>query len=815
MAKRELRFFVGVAFVLFLCLPGGVLAQSTIHVPADAATIQAAINAANNGDTVLVAPGTYPENINFSGKSITVESSAGPAQTTIVGQINGAVGGQTDAATVTFSSGETRSSVISGFTISTAIFSPPSASNGIYIFEANPTITNNIITNSTSYGISLYWGGALISGNTISNTSTDASQGPICDGYTGSGIGGGGSSFLFDIEIVNNIIENNVACEGGGIYLDGPPETTITNNIIRNNQGLTAGGGIYMENVRTFPIIVAQNLVYGNFATEGGGGMDISIPATSIPNPMGPLNFLIASNTITGNSISPNPTDTMDYGNGSQIEFDAYVSQVGMFNNIITSADSYATIACNPAFDYLSLEPPVADYNDIVNSSGPQFGGWCTTPAGGTGNISAGPQFSNAAQNNYQPAAGSPVIDTGFNAAPGIQPLDFNGNPRIQNATGITAATVDMGAYELSGVRDDREATLTSFSVNPANPTYGQNATFSADVTATEGVSAGTVTFLDDWTPIGQSNVNTSGLTTLTTSQLAAGTHWIVAEYGGTTGLDQSVSAADSVTVQGIATTTTVTVSPNPVYSSQPVTISANVSSALGGLSGTISFVDYFEYLPNPLGSLPIYANGTASITVSTLPDETNDIEAVYSGDSGHASSTSSPVALSVQDFFADASAQYPTIKAGQTGTGTIFVEPYGGLTGTITFTCTTPSTMYGASCSASPIQLNGTPVETTTFSISTTSPAAAELSSAARTRDGRFPFLWSGSFLLICFSARGRRSHFLFLILLIPLTLASVSCGGGSGGATIPTQPGTYAIIFNGTIGPISHSFGSTVVVQ
>jgi hypothetical protein len=109
--------------------------STALNVPGEYPTIQAAISAAGDGDTVLVAPGTYVENIDFLGKAITVKSTGGPDVTCIDGNQASSV--------VTFKNGEGPDSVLEGFEIKNGF---TDQGGGVICQLADPTVKNNTIT---------------------------------------------------------------------------------------------------------------------------------------------------------------------------------------------------------------------------------------------------------------------------------------------------------------------------------------------------------------------------------------------------------------------------------------------------------------------------------------------------------------------------------------------------------------------------------------------------------------------------------------------------------------------------------------------
>ena len=214
-----------IAVVLSLILPVSAVA-ATLLVPGDYPSIQSAINAAVDGDTVLVSPGQYQETVNFLGKAIVARSTSGPAATLIY-----TPSGYTCAY---FGNGEGRDSVLEGFWLRNNWGDKPSPSHGggsrqdgggCYILDSSPTIRGNWIKDceiegpgADGGGIYISGGSPLIEGNEITNNT----------GY-GSTIAKGGGIYCAgdSSEIIGNIISQNEASDGAGIYCGGARRTYL------------------------------------------------------------------------------------------------------------------------------------------------------------------------------------------------------------------------------------------------------------------------------------------------------------------------------------------------------------------------------------------------------------------------------------------------------------------------------------------------------------------------------------------------------------------------------------------------------------
>ncbi|MBT8484083.1 MAG: hypothetical protein HKO59_02510 [Phycisphaerales bacterium] len=190
---------LGMASALFVTTP---LLAADILVPADHATIQAAIDAANDGDVVVVSPGTYPEMIDFDGKPITVRSTGGALVTTINAKGAGSV--------VTCDDAETDDTVLDGFTL--------------------------------TGGIGTLLGG-LRSGGAILNSISDATfRNLIITGNTARN-GAAIFNFVADPTLVNCLIYDNVgtAFSKGGAILNDTSNPVLKNCTITENSADDGG----------------------------------------------------------------------------------------------------------------------------------------------------------------------------------------------------------------------------------------------------------------------------------------------------------------------------------------------------------------------------------------------------------------------------------------------------------------------------------------------------------------------------------------------------------------------------------------------
>jgi parallel beta-helix repeat protein len=262
-----------------------------LNVPQQYATIQAAIDVAAWGDTVLVAEGTYNENINVKDKNIILTSTEPNAPDVVAGTV---IHGDGTASVVTFSGTEESTCNLCGFTITGGYAIEPAHGGGIQGNGTRATISNCQITENSAYRR----GGGLfdcdgpiinctISDNTVRSSATTEGAGlHSCDGpinnctisnnssgdYARSGFGGG----LYNCHgpITNCTITDNVAGgSGGGLHsCDGPiTESTITGNVARNYLIASRGGGLFRCDGTIRNCVINDNIADAPHGGLGGG----------------------------------------------------------------------------------------------------------------------------------------------------------------------------------------------------------------------------------------------------------------------------------------------------------------------------------------------------------------------------------------------------------------------------------------------------------------------------------------------------------------------------------------------------------------
>ena len=632
------------------------LAQKTVDVGAGQAysTIQSGINAAVDGDTVLVGPGTYYENINFNNKGITVTSSGGAPVTIIDG------GSRRGSPTVSLSYESKSATVLSKFTIrggGNSIFSGK-GDGGVYVggnFYAQnpvaPVIRDNIITGNYCHNIDIEFAVVAILNNEVSNVLQDR-QGTQGNTYCsfGSGINLQGTQDYYSpgTSVIGNTIENNLT--GSAINLWAAQNVLIMNNTIRNNVSPDPGSALISAN--SVGTVFVQNLVYGNTSTCGGaiapedGGLTAATPS-----------ILIANNTMVDN-VTPSSSGGSECTRISQIYPGPYSygsSGPGMvvLNNVISGSTPYPAVNCD-WFNKPNLnDQPTFQNNILFNGGGPFFGSYCVDVSTQNNNLTGNPQFVSPSTGDYHLKSTSPGIDTGQNSV--LQTFlamtgrnltaDFDGNPRVQNATG-SGCTIDMGAFESPGTISTCGTTETlQSSLNPS--TYGLTVTFTAQLSSSAGAPTGTVQFNDGTTALSVQPISSSGASSYTTSALTVGTHSITAIYQ-PVGNFSAATAALSQVVNGSATSSNLVSSSNPSPVGQSITFTDTVNysqTIQGANTGSVTFFDGGTALQTV--SLRTVSAGsnvpyTASYATTSLSVGTHAITATLNPPNGFSPSSSS-----------------------------------------------------------------------------------------------------------------------------------------------------------------------------
>ena len=506
------KLFLLYAICILAAIPNS--AQDTIHVPLDYQTIQEAINTASSGDVILVAEGTYYENLQIASKSITLGSHFMiDGDTSHISQtiIDGSQPLNPDLASAISVWWSAEPTVICGFRITGGHGTKPPSSGdlrvggGIIAVRSNINITDNqIINNSLIANDGAAGAGILIRSFEYDNLSIIIRNNLIADNYAESKMTGGGGIAITDDNqnsinylIENNIIRGNIVqntdewkAMGGGIALDFYLPTSgiqiIRNNIITGNEARcqnSFGGGMYIvlsESISDGSVdndpgpYIYNNIISDNHSDYLGGavsvwrayfpfGSEIAYPLTSWGHYTPKPSFV--NNTIVDNTAE----DGAGFYIMNHIPF--------LMNNILwndyPSNAEWGEIFLGDDSTWTAWVEPNT-YGDAEVYHTDIQGGW----SAGFGNIDLAPLFSDTL---FRLSDSSPCIGAGIDSIEinGIwyytPPICYFGGPRPNPA----GTKPDMGACEsplgTSGVEDEESILPTEFALlqnypNPFNP---------------------------------------------------------------------------------------------------------------------------------------------------------------------------------------------------------------------------------------------------------------------------------------------------------------------------------------------------------
>lgn len=342
------------AFFLIFLLLSGFLFCTIINIPDDQSTIQGGINISTDGDTILVQPDTYFENINFNGKAITVASlylttldTTYISETIIDGSepVNSHYG-----SCATFNSGEENDSELVGFSLINGIgyyyyyggHALDWNGGGIYCVNSSPVLKNLKI----SYNAAMNGGGIYF--NQCSDpilTNVLVTENSVYGfGAEGGGIYSSSSNPVFD----NVTVESNYSERWGGGVCFNDSDITLEDLVISGNFANEYGGGLYTN----FSSLELVNMkIRDNTCLEKGAG--IYSRETNLN--FSPENRCsIYSNTISG---------SRGYGADIFLTNCGYVDVILNTFTVMTPTDYYATPIDSLYFDIL-----YSSESDLINS---------------------------------------------------------------------------------------------------------------------------------------------------------------------------------------------------------------------------------------------------------------------------------------------------------------------------------------------------------------------------------------------------------------------------------------------------------------